>query len=153
MGVRNERARLAGRGKIREGGKKDKEKDWKKLLSPRAGSLGIVIRAGSAANEDNGIKVFDSFPKPGVQKLIVNSIVAISTWEGRLGRDRAMKRMYIYITLRASRERNIFEALRSKSNLLTIFRAKDVATIGNFGPCFWVNVILRGQRKARSSAS
>lgn len=43
------------------------------------GSLGIVIRAGPAANEDNGIKVFDSFPKPGVQKLIVNSIVAIST--------------------------------------------------------------------------
>lgn len=41
--------------------KKDKGKAWKKLLPPRFGSLGIVIRAGSAANEDNGIKVFGRY--------------------------------------------------------------------------------------------
>lgn len=59
---------LVGRGQIREGGKKDKEKGWKKLLPPRAGSLGIVIRAGSAANEDNGIKVFGSLRNLPVYK-------------------------------------------------------------------------------------
>lgn len=131
VGVRNERVRLAGGGQIREGGKKDKEKGWKKLLSPRAGSLGIVIRAGSAANEDNGIKVFDSFPKPGVQKLIVNSIVEIST--GRKIGARSGNEKDVYNFTASTKERNIFEALRSKSNLLTIFRGKDVATIGNFG--------------------
>lgn len=86
-------------GQIREGGKKDKEKGWKKLLPPRAGSLGIVIRAGSAANEDNGIKVFGSLRNP-----VYKSWSLIWSWQYRRrwkeggGRkhDWAEKRMYKY---------------------------------------------------------
>jgi len=44
---------------------------------PRGGSLGIVIRAGSAANEDNGIKAFGRY-QTECTKPIVNSITAIS---------------------------------------------------------------------------
>jgi len=43
---------------------------------PRGGSLGIVIRAGSAANEDNGIKAFGRY-QTECTKPIVNSITAI----------------------------------------------------------------------------
>lgn len=43
----------------------------------RGGSLGIVIRAGSASNEDNGIKAFGRY-QTECTKPIVNSIRAIS---------------------------------------------------------------------------
>lgn len=46
----------------------------------RGGSLGIVIRAGSASNEDNGIKAFGRY-QTECTKPIVNSIRAISKEE------------------------------------------------------------------------
>lgn len=60
----------------------DRGEAWKKLHSPapRGGSLGIVIRAGSAANEDNGIKAFGRY-QTECTKPIVNSITAISADE------------------------------------------------------------------------
>lgn len=66
--------------KDREETNGDRGEAWKKLHSPRGGSLGIVIRAGSAANEDNGIKAFGRY-QTECTKPIVNSITAISADE------------------------------------------------------------------------
>lgn len=123
-------------GQIREGGKKDKEKGWKKLLPPRAGSLGIVIRAGSAANEDNGIKVFGSLRNP-----VYKSWSLIWSWQYRRrwkeggGRkhDWAEKRMYKFRASIVFRQTSDVPKIIFEIEFINDISSKDVATIGNFG--------------------
>lgn len=60
----------------------------------RGGSLGIVIRAGSAANEDNGIKAFGRY-QTECTKPIVNSITAISaSGRKRLDEPRVARKLH-----------------------------------------------------------